>query len=149
MRLLIILLLFICASAHEDTVTVYKDGTSCRCDYLRIFWYDDEEPNDTIMMETPFIKGVLNGTQIQYYRKGCVQGETVYKNGWAEGLSFSFDTLGNLVLRSTFHKGKYEGEQYEYENGIPTRLNVYRNDTLISSRACKVRKDLMNETYCP
>lgn len=148
MRLIIILLLFMCAVA-QDTITVYKDGTSCQCDFLRLAWYDYEEPNDTLMMETPFLKGELNGTQKQYYRQGYIMGETVYKNGWAEGLSYAFDTLGNLTLRSTFHKGKYHGEVYTYDAGIPIRLEIYRNDTLISSRACKVRKDLMNDNYCP
>lgn len=149
MRLIIILLLFMCASAQEDTVTVHKDGQDCKCDYLQIFWYDEEEPYDTIYIETPFLKGKLNGTQKQYYRQGYIQGETVYINGWAEGLSYSYDTLGNLLLMSTFKHGKYHGEVYTYDAGIPVRLEIYRNDTLISSRACKVRKDLMNDNYCP
>lgn len=143
-----ILLLFMCALA-QDTTTTYKDGSSCHCDFLRLAWYDDEEPNDTLMMETPFLKGELNGIQKQYHKKGCIMGETEYINGWAEGKSFAYDTMGNLTLMSTFKHGKYDGEVYTYEAGIPIRLEIYRNDTLISSRECKTTKQLMNETYCP
>ena len=146
---ILILLLFICAVAKDPPVTTYKDGKFCNCDYLRLAWYDDEEPYDTLMMETPFVNEKLNGTQIQYFRTGSVMGETVYKNGWAEGLSYAFDTIGNLTLRSTYKHGKYNGEVYTYKDGIPIRLEIYRNDTLISSRACKVSKNLTNETYCP
>lgn len=149
MKLITILLLFMCASAKEDTVTVHSDGQDCKCDYLRLFWYDKEEPYDTIYMETPFLNGKLNGTQKQYYPQGHIQGETVYENGWAEGLSYSYDTLGNLLLMSTFKHGKYHGEVYTYDAGIPIRLEIYRNDTLISSRMCKEHKDPREKVYCP
>lgn len=148
-KLLSIFILFICASAQEDTVTVHHDGQHCKCDYLDRAWHDDEEPYDTIWIETPFLKGILNGTQKQYFKSGQVEGETVYINGWAEGLSYSYDTLGNLTLRSTWKHGKHHGEMYFYENGIPTWVEIYRNDTLISKRKCKVSKDLMNDSYCP
>ena len=60
---------------------------------------------EKIFQESPYIKGKLNGTEINYYENGLKHGETPYLNGKKHGTQIWY-----------FEDGSKK-EEFVYENG--------------------------------
>jgi len=77
-----------------------------------------------------YIKGVREGSWVEYHPNGFVKTIMGYSNGLKEGQALELDNLGRLLERFTYHKGELHGAYTKYNGSRIKEQKNYKNGKL-------------------
>jgi len=106
----------------------YKDGTPCKCDYMRR-GYDE---NGNVDWETPYVNNKRHGIGKEY-DNGFLILETSFVNGKRQGDQNSYFDSGGLIRKTPYKNNTENGvEKWYNESGVLIDENVFSNGMHIS-----------------
>lgn len=86
--------------------------------------------DDTIVEETPFAGGVIDGEAKTYATEGWLLRTAAFKAGRLDGETIEYDSAGNPLARFTFAEGRLDGPATLYANGRPSQQMTYADGVL-------------------
>lgn len=90
--------------------------------------------DSSLKYEMPIKDGVEHGLVKVYFSNDSLNYKANYKNGLMDGPIESYNSKGTLKFIGNYMEGKKNGEwNYYSKDGLVTKTEVYRNDTLISN----------------
>lgn len=94
--------------------------------------YLDYYSNGQIQSQTTFKANMIVDTIKSYYENGTIESEIPYVDYEKQGIAKYYDTTGVLTRSEMYLMDSLHGKSIIYQNGKPTKTQVYYNNDLIS-----------------
>ena len=91
--------------------------------------------NGQLQTECNYIKNKLDGEYTEYYKSGRIKSRMSFKKGFLNGKEKSWTAEGILIKEVEYKDGEKNGSFITYyDNGRPTRKDIYKDDKLVRGR---------------
>lgn len=119
--------LFSCNDSGEDSGSYYQNDTV----QYKVIKY----PNGNIKGKIPYIDGIKNGIEKDYYEDGTIESEVNYENGKINGIAKWYHPNGKLKVEANYLNGLEHGEmRFFYADGSFEQFSKFENGKHVYKR---------------